>query len=277
MKRFRKIYIEITNICNMNCSFCPETKRAKATMSKDSFEHVVKQIVPYTDYVYLHVKGEPLLHPDLKDVLDICKKYNLKVNVSTNGTLLNKKHELLKSIRQLNVSLHSFENNDQEKLTSYLNDVLEASDKLNKQGVIIRYKLWNNANGKDNNNIIQVLENRYNKDLQNALYNKDIKLKDNIFLSIKAPFKWPKIDSENKQEGTCYGLRNQIAILVDGTVVPCCVDNDGDIDLGNIFEKSLEQILMSDKAQKIKRDFENNKCSHSLCKKCEYRIRVTQM
>lgn len=244
-------------------------------MSKEQFEYVVKQIDEYTDYVYLHVKGEPLLHPNLKEILDVCEKYNLKVNISTNGTLLDKKYQLLKNIRQLNVSLHSFENDEKGKLESYLEQVLDSSDKLNKEGVIVRYKLWNDTTINNNDVIIQKLEHKYNVNIHNTSYDKDIKLSENVFLSIKEPFNWPEIDSESKEEGTCYGLRRQIAILVDGTVVPCCVDNNGNIDLGNIFENRLEEILNTDKALKIKTDFENNKCAHYLCKKCEYRIRVT--
>lgn len=277
MKKFRKIYIEITNICNMHCSFCPETKRAKAFMNEQQFEHIVKQIKEYTDYVYLHVKGEPLLHPNLKEILEVCEKYNLKVNISTNGTLIKDKQQVLSNIRQINVSLHSFEKEDNERLQEYLQQVLETANKLNEAGVIVRYKLWNDNTKNNNENIIQTLEQVYNVDVQNTSYSKDIKLKEGIFLSIKEPFVWPEIESENKEETTCYGLRHQIAILVDGTVVPCCVDNDGQINLGNIFELTLEQILNTDKAQKIKRDFENNKCAHKLCKKCDYRIRVTQM
>jgi len=275
MKKFRKIYVEITNICNMNCSFCPETKRAKATMSLTEFQHIAKQISEYTDYVYLHVKGEPLLHPNLKEVLNTCEKYNLKVNISTNGTLLKEKWDILKNIRQLNVSLHSFENSDGEKLEIYLDNVFSSVDKLNNEGVIIRYKLWNDTTINNNEKIIRKLEQKYNVNIIGTLYENDIKLKDNVFLSIKEPFKWPDLQSIVVKEGKCYGLRNQIAILVDGTVVPCCVDNNGDIDLGNIFESSLEQILNTDKAKRIKQDFENNKCAHELCKKCGYRNYVT--
>ena len=277
MKKFRKIYVEITNICNMKCSFCPDTKRVKAVMALRDFEHVAMQIKSYTDYVYLHVKGEPLLHPELKEIIDICKKYNLYVNISTNGILIKDKVEILKGIRQINVSLHSFEKDDPQGLQEYLADVINSCEILAKSGVIVRYKLWNDKQGIDNNSIFQVLGVRYNLDISNMLCNKDIKLKDNVFLSIKAPFKWPNLLDDNKEEGTCYGLRRQIAILVDGTVVPCCVDNEGDINLGNIFSNNLEDILNTDKAKKIKMDFENNKCSHDLCKKCEYRMRVTQM
>ena len=275
MKKFRKVYVEITNICNMHCSFCPDTKRAKATMSAEEFEEVAKQIKPFTDYVYLHVKGEPLLHPNLKEILDICEKYNLKINISTNGVLLNKKCGLLSKIRQLNVSLHSFENNDEDKLKEYLQEVLNSCDMLVKEGVIVRYKLWNDENGKDNSKIISTLERWYSKQIIITSYGKDIKLRENVYLSIKAPFKWPEIEAENKEQGKCYGLRQQIAILVDGTVVPCCVDNNGEISLGNIFKTKLEEILNSSKAQQIKKDFENNKCKHPLCKKCEYRNYVT--
>ena len=275
MKRFRKIYVEITNICNMHCSFCPETTRAKAFMSVEHFEHIAKQIIAYTDYVYLHVKGEPLLHKELKEILNICNKYGLKINISTNGTLLKDKKDIIKNanIRQLNISLHSFEKDDADKLKTYLTDVLNASDYLNKYGVIVRYKLWNNSI-KSNDKIIRVLEQKYNVSIQDIEYDKDIKLKDRVFLSIKQPFRWPDISEDNRQETTCYGLRHQIAILVDGTVVPCCVDNNGDINLGNIFDTNLDEILNSDYAQNIKRGFENNKCIHKLCKKCEYRTYV---
>ncbi len=246
-------------------------------MSVEQFEHIAKQIEPYTDYVYLHVKGEPLLHQNLGAILEVCKKHKLKVNISTNGTLLKEKWDILKDIRQLNVSLHSFENDKQQELQEYLRGVIDSAEKLNNLGVIIRYKLWNDNENSINNNdiIIKVLEQKYNKVIQNTSYEKDIKLKDNIFLSIKQPFNWPDLQSQNVVEGPCYGLRQQIAILVDGTVVPCCVDNNGDIALGNIFDTPLDEILRLPKAQKIIQDFQNNKCSHELCKKCEYRISVT--
>ena len=276
MKKFRKIYVEITNICNKHCSFCPETIRAKATMDLTHFEHVAKSIKEYTDYVYLHVKGEPLLHLNLKEILDICEKYNLKVNISTNGTLLKDKYNLLNNIRQLNVSLHSFENETEERLAEYLNTTLDACDILARSGVIIRYKLWNDdGENNKNNQILLRLEQRYNIDIKSESYNKDIKLGSNIYISIKTPFKWPDLNSESQSESTCYGLRGQIAILVDGTVVPCCVDNNGDIALGNIFKSNLEDILNSDKANEIRKGFEENKCVDPLCKKCQYRTYVT--
>lgn len=279
MKRFRKVYVEITNICNMHCSFCPETTRAKAFMRKEDFESVAEEIVKYTDYVYLHVKGEPLIHKELEDILKICNKYGLKINISTNGTLLKEKKEILEkaNIRQLNLSLHSFEKEEKEsceeqnKLNNYIENVVTICNELAESGTIIRYKLWNQTKS-SNKEILEHLENVYGVKLVNEPYEKDKKLKDNVFLSIKTPFEWPDMNNEKENEkGTCYGLKAQIAILVDGTVVPCCVDNNGDIPLGNIFKDSLENILNTKRAKDILQGFKDNKCVESLCKKCEYR------
>ena len=277
MKRFRKIYVEITNICNMHCNFCPETKRAKAFMQVQKFKYIVEQIKEFTDYIYLHVKGEPLIHNELKEILNICNQNNLHINISTNGVLLkNKLDELLDAnIRQLNISLHSFEKEDINNLEKYILDVIEAANKLNVKGSIIRYKLWNGD--KDSNKyIISCLEKEYGVNItQGENISQDIKLKENIYLSIKQPFKWPDIASNNEEvTGNCHGLKNQLAILVDGTVVPCCVDNDGNIPLGNIFKEPLDSILNSKKAQDIIKGFNENRCVEELCKKCEYRKTV---
>ena len=196
-------------------------------MSLDKFKYVINEIKAYTDYVYLHVKGEPLLHPELKGIIDICNENKLQVNISTNGVLLKEKHNSIQGIRQLNVSLHSFEQADEVKRKEYIADILEICNKLTLSGTIIRYKLWNaEGNNGKNKIVLDMLQKMYNVSLESMPYSKDKKLKDNIFLSIKSPFKWPDINGENQKDSKCYGLRNQIAILVDGTVVPCCVDNN---------------------------------------------------
>ena len=94
--KFKKIYVEITNKCNLNCSFCSKLKRELKTMSKDEFKHVISEIKPYTDYIYLHLKGEPLIHPDLEDILKIAKENNIIVNITTNGTKLSDTLDIIK-------------------------------------------------------------------------------------------------------------------------------------------------------------------------------------
>ncbi len=273
---FRKIYIEITNVCNLKCEFCPETKRVKRFLNVVQFEEIIKKIQNYTNLVCLHVKGEPLLHPELKQILKILDKYNLKANITTNGTLLEKKIDSLKkatSLRQLNISLHSI---NQNKIRNGLNlyNLFDSVKSL--EDVIVSYRLWNLhdlTENNINNNIIEQLEKYYNYiGLKEELRQKSfIKIKDGIYINQDLEFVWPSKNGKviNK-EGRCLALKNQIAILVDGSVVPCCMDNDGDIVLGNIFEETLEEILQKPKTLAIKRNFENNIITCNLCKTCGF-------
>ena len=278
MNKFKKIYIEITNKCNLSCSFCSIDKREKKEMTVDEFKTVLDKVSDYTESIYLHVKGEPLLHSKLEDILNICDQYNVKVCITTNGTLLkNKKSVLLKhNIKQINVSLHS-ENNYRD----YFNDVFNTCDELSKKITVI-YRLWVL---KDINiistNIVDKIINHYNlsTDIVNKIYNdKNVNIADNIYLDKDIEFIWPNngndIDSDN---GTCYGTRSHIAILSNGVVTSCCLDSEGSINLGNIFNDDMEKILNSDLFKTIKEGFQNNRIINPLCRKCNYRLRFSKV
>ena len=115
MKRFRKVYLEISNICNLRCSFCPGTKRAKKIMTPEEFTQLLPKLRPYTDYLYFHLMGEPLCHPNLKDYLLLAGDAGFKVILTTNGTLLAKQQNMLltsPALHKVNISLHAFEAND---------------------------------------------------------------------------------------------------------------------------------------------------------------------
>ena len=277
---FKKIYIEITNICNLKCKFCPDTKRQKSFMDVEQFEQIIQKIYQHTKLVCLHVKGEPLLHDKLKDILEIIDKYDLKANITTNGTLINEKINILsdsKAVRQINFSLHSMLQNDitNEK---YLQNIFKCVDKLD--NIIVSYRLWNLSNinkNTVNNNIIKEIEKYYNmQNLANKLIECDfLKLKPNVYINQDMEFTWPNIEGkEILQKGKCLALKDQIAILVDGTVVPCCLDNDGDIPIGNILEESLEEILQKEQVINIKKNFENNIITCKLCKTCGFLERL---
>lgn len=260
---FNRIYIEITNICNLNCDFCPSTSRVKKSMSVSDFKKIILKIKDYTNHIYLHVKGEPLMHPDLDNILKIANEYNLNVNITTNGRLLNNRLNIINNnkIRQLNISLHSYDDLNEIK------DLLDIIDKINDSYISLR--LWNN---KDNSEVLNLLEKHYKVSI-NMTGNR-FKLNDKIYLDKDILFSWPNINNEIFSEyGTCKGAKRQLAILVDGTVVPCCLDNDGIINLGNIFKSSIEDILNSDRYKNIVNGFNNNKLVEDLCKKCGYRNR----
>jgi radical SAM protein with 4Fe4S-binding SPASM domain len=230
-----------------------------------SFEEVLKKIKGYTDYIYLHLLGEPLMHPHLSDILDLAYRYGLKVNLTTNAHLLEDKLDIInkaKSIRQINISLHSFNNLED---ISHLLNVVDQID----IGCYISLRLWNLGVKNNNDKIIDILNNHYHTEIQNNGDN--YKLKDRLYLDFENEFKWPDINDEKKSDvGTCYGLRSHIGILVDGTVVPCCLDTDGVMNLGNIFENDMGTILNSPRCKAMKEGFLNRKLSESLCQRCHY-------
>ena len=273
MKRFAKVYVEISNICNLKCSFCPSTTRKPKRMSVQEFELILNKIKPYTDYIYFHLLGEPLCHPDLEKFLQIADEMDFKVIITTNGTLLERQKDiLLKSSSHYKtvISLHSFEANDNKNsFEDYLNQCFQyAKDAENEKIVVLR--LWNNG-GKDslNDKILNTLEKYFPKpwiDERNGT-----RIGEKIYIQYGDKFDWPTLENNDIEEKVfCYGLRDQIGILADGTVVPCCLDNNGEINLGNIFEKDLEEIINSEKAQNIYNGFSNRKAHEELCKKCSF-------
>jgi len=276
MKKFKKIYIEITNNCNLSCSFCSVDKRIKETISLENLEKLLININNYTDYVYLHVKGEPLLHPNLKEVLDLCGKYNKKVNITTNGTLLKERENVLTHpiIRQINISLHS-----ENKKENYLQDIFKTVDKLKDK--IIIYRFWTMDNyslDEKSTEIVNKINNFYclsPETVEKIKKEKHIKIKDNLYVDKANEFIWPNLENNYYNEtGTCYALKDQLAILVDGTVVPCCLDSDGVINLGNIYKQPLEEIINSKRYQDIKKNFSNRKACEELCKRCSFKDRL---
>lgn len=284
MKRFKRIYIEITNICNMKCKICIDTNRKKQSMSVERFKQVIKKIKDYTDYIYLHVKGEPLLHDNLKEVLEIAEENNLKVVITTNGTLLKDKKDILKNsncLYKINISMHSIEQNNLKELNieEYVKNVLDAANEISSiNNTYISYRFWNLYTIQDIGKDIRILNligERYNiTNIANKI-EKDsfIKLEDKKFINLDTIFEWPSLDTDEIScTGSCYGLIDQIAILVDGTVVPCCLDQNGIINLGNIFENDIKDILKSNKVKNIIEGFKGNKLNNELCRKCRFRI-----
>ena len=108
----KKAYLEITNVCNLSCSFCPGTRREKRFMTPEDFETLSRKLRGHVEYLYLHLMGEPLLHPQLEEILGIAARQGFRVIITTNGTLLDRRGELLVSspaVYKVNISLQSFE------------------------------------------------------------------------------------------------------------------------------------------------------------------------
>ena len=267
MKKFNKIYIEITNVCNLDCSFCPKTNRTPEFMSFELFKNVITQVKPLCKEITLHVMGEPTLHPQFKEFVNYAKKQDVTINLTTNGTKLS--NTLLNTaIKKINFSIHSIKNNF-PKDNNHLMKIIEFT-KQKRDDLIIIYRLWN-INDTSNKEIFELLEKEFNIKIKNTDKKGSTELINNTYIQYDQSFEWPDTNKENNSnQGYCHGLSTHIGILSNGTVVPCCLDNQGRIPLGNIKDDKLIDILNSKRALNMKKGFCERKLVEEMCKKCTY-------
>lgn len=269
---YNKVYIEITNICNMNCSFCHGHNRTPRQMSEDEFALILDKLTEHTKYIYYHLMGEPLVHPKLSEFIRMANLKGYKSIITTNGTLLNRRgNEILSAgVHKVNISLHSFEKGTKEDHSRYVKDLAEFAKDAAECGTIVVFRLWNKGfdDGK-NETSLDILKESISGDwTENS---RGVKIRDKIFLEYGDRFEWPDSDAEVKgNKFFCYGLKDQFGILSDGTVVPCCLDSDGIINLGNIFRDDINDILNSKRAMDMVNGFRCFAASEDLCKRCGY-------
>ena len=273
MKRFNKIYLEISNICNLRCAFCPGTQRTPRVMTEAEFSSLLPKLRPYSDYLYFHLMGEPLCHPQLERFLQLAGDAGFKVILTTNGTLLQKNTDILlrsEALHKVNISLHAFEAND---LAVPFADYLQQCFRFGQASAgrkLVTYRLWNQG-GQDarNEEILAAMAQHFPDPwIQER---RGTRIADRTYLEYGDKFDWPDLSAADGGEAVfCYGLRDQIGVLCDGTVVPCCLDHDGDLALGNLFSQDLDEILESPRAQAIYQGFSNRKAAESLCRRCGY-------
>ncbi|MBR5662760.1 MAG: radical SAM protein [Bacilli bacterium] len=260
--RFKKVYIEISNICNLNCPFCIKTNRDKKALSVDEFKIILDKVKPFTKYLYFHVLGEPLLHKDINELINIASK-DFYINITTNGYLIN--NIKTKNIRQINISLHSYNDIYNKSLEEYLDDLYNYAINNNKN-TYINFRLW--ANTKYADEIINYFNNKFNINIIKGINNK---LDNNIYLNFSNEFVWPdNADKSLDIEGICYALTDHIAILSDGTITACCLDASGKINFGNIFDTDISEVLDNKLFKEMLDGFKEGKRIHPLCKKCNF-------
>lgn len=273
VKRFHKIYLEISNRCNLSCSFCPGTRRAPRTMSREAFAYLLPRLRPWTDYLYFHLMGEPLCHPELEVFLHLAAEAGFRVILTTNGTLLHRRQEMLLgsgALHKVNVSLHAFEAND---LAVSFEDYLYRCFRFGQaaQGKkLVAYRLWNQGGAdRKNRQILEMMEAFFPRPW--VVERRGTRIGERIYLEYGDKFDWPDLSApDGGQRVFCYGLKDQLGILCDGTVVPCCLDHEGDIPLGNLFSQEMEDILSAPRTQAIIRGFSQAKAAEALCRRCGF-------
>ena len=269
---YSRVYVEITNICNMRCSFCHGHSRDPRQMTEAEYARVLQQLSGKTQYIYYHLMGEPLLHPLLPKFIRMAREAGFHPMITTNGTLLDRVGDLLLSqgLHKVNISLHSFEENQQAAHRRYIQKVADFAQKANQAGILISLRLWNNGcdEGRNDTAWNTLKENIPGQWTENT---RGYRIRDGLFLEWGDRFAWP--DQNAPDQGDClycHGLQDHFGILSDGTVVPCCLDSDGVIALGNVFREDLSDILASPRARAIAEGFRRRKAVEDLCRRCGY-------
>ena len=271
--RFQKVYVEISNICNLSCAFCPGTRRQKRQMTPAEFDLLAGKLRPYTDYLYFHLMGEPLCHPHLADFLALAHRHGFRVILTTNGTLLARHQQLLlaaPALHKVNISLHAFEANDLSvPFGEYLAHCF-AFGRAAKGEKLVVYRLWKHGGADEKNaEILAELEQAFPQPWVKEP--RGTRLASRTYLEYGDKFDWPDLQApEGNGKMFCYGLRDQLGVLCDGTAVPCCLDHEGDLALGNLFRQDMEEILASPRARAIYDGFSRKEAVEALCRRCGY-------
>lgn len=280
---FKRTYLEITNICNQTCPFCPQTQRKAEFLTFSNFKLILNKLQGHTEHLYFHVLGEPLLHPKLTLFLAEANQQGFKVNLVTNGAAISELgHSLLnqRALRQISFSLHSLAHQGQELTQERTKQILDFVDLAQNTPLYLSLRLW--TGGIEHNQLVlkAISEHFALSNLGEQLVNnpkKGLRLRERVFLNPAEEFLWPSLNAPVQPDPAfCHGLKQQIAILVDGTIVPCCLDGEGVVSLGNIYEKNLPEIYTAEKTQKILAGFVRGEAVEELCQRCGYRTRFSK-
>ena len=278
MRQLKKAYLEITNLCNLNCAFCPGTRRPQGFLAPEDFRSFGEKLRPHTEYLYLHLMGEPLLHPRLEELLAHGEELGFKVMITTNGTLLDRQGALLwrsLAVEKVSISLHSFEGSGGQGLEDYLEQCIRFARRAAGAGQRCALRRWN-LDGADtrganrrNGEILSALERAFPRPWREG--RRGTTLASNVFLEWGEKFDWPDLSvPPSDRPAFCYGLRDQVGVLWNGTVVPCCLDHEGDVTLGSLRTQTLEEILNSPRAQAIYNGFSQGRANEALCRRCGF-------
>lgn len=269
---YSRVYVEITNICNMHCSFCHGHSRPPRQLTEAEYAHILEQLKGKTGYIYHHLMGEPLIHPLLPKFIQMARKAGFRPMLTTNGTLLDRCGDALltEGLHKINISVHSFEGDRGDDHRAYLQKIVDFAEKAKDTGIKISLRLWNNGcdDGRNDRVIAFFHEAFPHPWVENT---RGYRIRDGLFLEWGDRFAWP---DQNAPHGGdvlfCYGLQDHFGILSDGTVVPCCLDSDGVIALGNVFREELSDILYSPRARAMVEGFQCRKAVEDLCCRCGY-------
>lgn len=269
-KMIDRCYIEITNTCNLDCHFCPKHQRKRRQLSAEEFDLLTDKVRGEVCFLYFHLMGEPLLHPLLPQFITMAREKGFKTVLTSNGTLLHRAMNLLDTLpHKVQLSLHSHESNARGELSSYMEEVMNFATQAAAKGTCVVLRLWNQGGmDKENELVMDYIAEYVPRPWKERP--DGFRLCDNLYLEFDRKFEWPSANASSaKREVFCKALLKQIGVLSDGSLVPCCLDHNGDVVLGNLFHQSLEEILSSPRAQAMIEGFQHHTATEALCQNCE--------
>lgn len=286
--KFHRAYVEVTNVCGLACTFCPPKSQPSLTMELPLYESVLNELRPYTDEIALHVMGDPMVLSNLTLYLDVAHRMGFRVMITTSGFYLDdvrRKALFHPAIRQVNLSLNSFNKNSVSRtFEAYLEPILMLCNEKLAGGhdFFINLRLWNldevHSESAFNARLFELLEEHFDLPSGYIVASMDgqrqsIRLASKILIHFDRYFEWPSLNAAVAGEGYCHGLSGQIAVLSDGRVVPCCLDGEGNMELGNLKVTNLGKILSSKRSVAIAEGFAQGHAIEELCQKCSYKNR----
>ena len=277
MRRIDKAFLEISNVCNLRCSFCHGTKRARRMLSEQEFEMLTDALVGKVKFLYFHLLGEPLLHPSFPRFVRRAWEKGFYPILTTNGSLLAKCGQtVLEDLPyKISVSLHAPAANAAFADPAYFDTCIDFAKRAAAGGCITVLRLWNvgGEGEEENGTILQKLHEAFPGEWPPS-HRESVRLsRDKVFLEWGEHFEWPDMEAPAVPADTdifCHALRDQIGVLCDGTVVPCCLDAEGTLALGNLFDTPLDEIMASPRACAIYDGFTNRRAAEELCRRCGY-------
>lgn len=281
---FQKIYLEISNICNLQCTFCPAVERDQAIMAEGSLRDYLAQIKEHAERVCFHVMGEPLGHKEFPRFVEIAQEMGVPLEITTNGTLLNPQTQsalLNPTVVQVNFSVQSFfDNFPKSDPQTYFQKIIGFAQRAQKErpDMYVNFRLWNLEasilNDVRNEQFLRILEETFATVINRTVdpgFKKSKKLQDRVYIHFDSRFQWPDAKNNTRStRGTCHGTRSHVAIHANGTVVPCCLDKEANIALGSLKTQSFKDILSSQRYLAMKKGFENGQLVEDFCQRCTY-------
>lgn len=275
-KRPPKLHIEPTNYCNIKCICCPVSRssRERGYMDFNLFRKIIDEASQIgVRIIHLHLHGEPLLHPQIVEMIGYIKSKNLKVHLTTNGLLLDKEKSeaILRSgvnkddIFAFSILGYSKEVHErvmkgvnQETIVKNISDFLTLREKFGMKGPAIKGVFC------------IVPENMHEKDQFLRYWRGILDHVETETISKSFRYYKQKKITIAPRKYSCIMLWERMMIFWNGDVTMCCADLDGNYILGNLKDKSISEIWNCKQLLSIKKLHEEKKYKNiPLCSNCD--------